>query len=223
MKKVLTIILIGLLASYAYCSEVVEEGLHCQMVVQISASPAHGYEFVQWSDLNIENPRYITIEDNVTLSALFQKKKDPEPIDTCVVTDSIPLVFLYDQLVLIHHDSLKRMGYDSISEQKVEWYRIVDKQDGISIEPKTDVKTTTGLYVNKSTLASGAYYVQIIVRERKGDCPIILRSETFYIQRTGLTDVENDTQATKFIHNGKLYIRRGAIIYDAQGRKVGGR
>lgn len=221
MKKILAIILTGLLAGYAYCGEVVEEGLHCEMIVQITATPADGYEFVQWSDLNIENPRSITIQDNVTLSAMFQKKEEPEPVDTCFVTDSIPLVYLYDQLVLIHRDSLKRLGYDTVSESSVGWYRIVDKQDGISIEPKTDVKAATGFYVNKSTLASGAYYVQILVREQKNECPIILRSETFYIQRTGWNDVEIDAQATKYIYNGSLYIRRGATIYDAQGRKVG--
>ncbi len=221
MKKILTIILTGLLAGYAYCDEVVEEGLHCEMIVQITATPADGYEFVQWSDLNIENPRSITIQDNVTLTAMFQKKEEPEPVDTCAVTDSIPLVYLYDQLVLIHRDSLKRLGYGTVPESSVGWYRIVDKQDGISIEPKTDVKVASGFYVNKSTLASGAYYVQILVHEQQNECPIILRSETFYIQRTGWNDVDADTQATKYIHNGQLFIRRGGTIYDAQGRKVG--
>lgn len=223
MKKILTIVLMGLLAGYAYCDEVVEEGLHCEMIVQITATPADGYEFVQWSDLNIENPRSITIQDNVTLTAMFQKKEEPEPVDTCEVTDSIPLVYLYDQLVLIHRDSLKRLGYGTVSESSVEWYRIVDKQDGISIEPKTDVKVASGLYVNKSTLTSGAYYVQILVSEQQNECPIILRSETFFIQHIGQDDAEDEAPATKYIDNGKLYIHRGATIYDAQGRKVGAR
>ena len=42
----------------------------------ITAEPAEGYEFVEWSDGNIANPRYITVENgkNVSITAVFCEK-----------------------------------------------------------------------------------------------------------------------------------------------------
>ena len=39
--------------------------------VRIQATPAHGYEFVQWSDGNRDNPRNITVTGNATYTASF--------------------------------------------------------------------------------------------------------------------------------------------------------
>ncbi len=42
----------------------------------ITAEPAEGYEFVEWSDGNTANPRYITVENgkNINITALFCEK-----------------------------------------------------------------------------------------------------------------------------------------------------
>ena len=42
----------------------------------ITAEPAEGYEFVEWSDGNTANPRYITVENgkNVSITAVFCEK-----------------------------------------------------------------------------------------------------------------------------------------------------
>ncbi len=39
--------------------------------VRIQATPSHGYDFVQWSDGNRNNPRNITVTDNATYTASF--------------------------------------------------------------------------------------------------------------------------------------------------------
>ena len=39
--------------------------------VQISATPAAGVTFIKWSDDNTDNPRQITVDQNITLTAIF--------------------------------------------------------------------------------------------------------------------------------------------------------
>lgn len=40
--------------------------------VQCEAIPNHGYEFVQWSDRSVENPRTVLVEEDIELTAEFQ-------------------------------------------------------------------------------------------------------------------------------------------------------
>ncbi|MCQ2360341.1 MAG: starch-binding protein [Paludibacteraceae bacterium] len=56
---------------YAYGPDFCGKG----MDVTIYAYPVEGYEFVQWSDGNTENPRTIHVAENVNLSASFAKLK----------------------------------------------------------------------------------------------------------------------------------------------------
>lgn len=42
---------------------------------QYKATPNYGYHFVQWSDGNTDNPRTITIENDITISAIFAPNK----------------------------------------------------------------------------------------------------------------------------------------------------
>lgn len=48
-----------------------DEPIDCANTATISAIPASGYSFVQWSDGNTDNPRTLTITDDITLIALF--------------------------------------------------------------------------------------------------------------------------------------------------------
>ena len=41
--------------------------------ITITATPAAGYKFVQWSDGNTENPRIVTLTEDTTITALFRK------------------------------------------------------------------------------------------------------------------------------------------------------
>ena len=42
-------------------------------VIQLSATPAECYEFVQWSDGNTDNPRTVTVTEDATYTAEFGK------------------------------------------------------------------------------------------------------------------------------------------------------
>lgn len=42
--------------------------------VTLTATPNEGYDFIEWNDGNAENPRTITVTDNISLTAKFQLK-----------------------------------------------------------------------------------------------------------------------------------------------------
>jgi len=48
-----------------------DEPIDCVNTATVSATPKSGYSFVQWSDGNTDNPRTLTITDDITLIALF--------------------------------------------------------------------------------------------------------------------------------------------------------
>ena len=58
--------------------------------VQISATPAYGYHFKQWSDGNTDNPRTIELSQDTTLEAIFAVDK----YGTC--GDNLQLTWRYD-------------------------------------------------------------------------------------------------------------------------------
>lgn len=61
-----------------------EEGKTATLV----ALPAEGYEFLQWSDGNTDNPRTITVTENLTLIATFKKKTvEPDEFTVTVVVN----------------------------------------------------------------------------------------------------------------------------------------
>ena len=45
--------------------------------IVITAIPNKGYHFVQWSDGNIENPRTIVVNEDIELTAIFEKSSTP--------------------------------------------------------------------------------------------------------------------------------------------------
>ncbi len=52
----------------------------------ISATPDSGYKFVKWSDGNTQNPRNVTVNFNMSLSATFEKVEDPIKSVTATIT-----------------------------------------------------------------------------------------------------------------------------------------
>ena len=49
--------------------------------VQISAIPNNGYHFERWSDNNTQNPRNITVNNDITLTAFFAANAEIDDID----------------------------------------------------------------------------------------------------------------------------------------------
>ena len=67
MKKIYTLLMVMLVATYVVAQTQVNYGSK----VVILATPKLGGHFVKWSDGNAENPRFITVLDNVNLVAEF--------------------------------------------------------------------------------------------------------------------------------------------------------
>ena len=58
-------------------------------IVTISATPYSGYQFVQWSDGNTDNPRNITVDIDLALTAQFST---PLPLSVCLKKNSLEIV-----------------------------------------------------------------------------------------------------------------------------------
>lgn len=180
-------------------------------MVRITATPEEGYRFVGWSDGDSSNPRLIEVTEAMRVEALF------EPI--CSANYIVPVVRLYEQILLVDKHSMDSLGYNVI-ESNVHWYRIVGDADDINDSQGNDILQATGYYINMSTVPAGQYYVQIDMG-KDGDCPDILRSSTLTIGTLGIPDTEHNTPtATKFIRDCMLYIRRGNNVYDIWGNIV---
>ncbi len=71
--------------------------------LMVYAHPASGFEFSQWSDGNKENPRFLTISGNISLTAQFEAQK-PNSINTVNSTMPIPTrKFVRNGQVFIEH------------------------------------------------------------------------------------------------------------------------
>lgn len=70
----------------------------------ITAQPAEGYEFVQWSDGNTANPYYLTVEDgkNINITALFCEKG--QAIENIQVEGDQPQKIMMDGILYIVRD-----------------------------------------------------------------------------------------------------------------------
>ena len=80
-----------------------DEPLDCSLTATISATPTSGYLFVQWSDGSTDNPRTLTITDDITLIALFST---PTGIDDAYLAegasgDNTPRKVFYNGQVYI--------------------------------------------------------------------------------------------------------------------------
>ena len=70
----------------------------------LTATAAEGYEFTQWSDGNTDNPRQITITDNLTLTAVFTSVQ-PEELEALPEDETTTFDFS-----LIRPDGSKMLG-----------------------------------------------------------------------------------------------------------------
>lgn len=187
-------------------------GLHCGDIVVITATPADGSKFVQWSDGNTDNPREIEIgeDGNIDVYAIFQ--------EDCAPKQLIKLVQLYNKLMMVDVKALQQQNYNPL-QSDIGWYRIVGEPDKISATADDEL-FATGYYIDQRNLPDGTYYAQIWLND--GDdfnCADVLRSTSFTISHTGLdTPEDNAPPIRKVIYNEHLFILLKERIYDARGQ-----
>lgn len=199
-------------------------GLHCGDVVTITATPDVGYRFVRWSDGNTDNPREIEITQAVNLYAEYA------PI---CQTATVPVLWLYDQLMMVNVDSLQRMGY-IFSEQSVSWYRIVGDTDA-DVAEQDDQLLATGYFYNLLPGQTGTFYAAVDISATPPvsppRCSDILYSVPIQRGQTGLDDMLIDGEISllpNYVRPGTPMEVRGLNakwlytmeVYDAVGRKI---
>ncbi|MDD3479054.1 MAG: leucine-rich repeat protein [Paludibacteraceae bacterium] len=80
---------------------------------QIEAIPNSGYEFVKWNDNNVNNPRILTVVDDITIQAEFQESQTA--IDYNRIIDG---VYVRDKAIIIETTEIKNSisVYNSIGQ-----------------------------------------------------------------------------------------------------------
>ena len=116
--------------------------------VQISATPAYGYHFKQWSDGNTDNPRTIELSQDTTLEAIFAVDK----YGTC--GDNLQLTWRYDtgsQTLTISGEgdltTNMRYGVEAVKEMKE-----LVIEDGVGVignEAFANIKTLNTITLGK--------------------------------------------------------------------------
>lgn len=107
MKRIISItcLLLGLWVT-AQAEPQTWENVPCGETVTISATPATGYEFLQWSDGSTENPREVTVFEAQTYTAQF-KPSTATAVDEVNEQMSTPRkVLIKDKLYILLDDKL---------------------------------------------------------------------------------------------------------------------
>lgn len=115
----------------------------------ISATPAHGYHFVAWSDGDTSNPRIITITQDTVLIALFAKNTyilTVESLDTA--TGTVVGTGTYEYLDTV-----------TIEATATEHHHFLQWNDGISENPRRYIITEDALLT--ATFAIDTHHVSV--------------------------------------------------------------
>jgi len=213
LKKLLGILFL-LIPLLTWANTEQMDGLHCGDVVTITATPDKGYRFVSWSDGNTDNPREIEITEAVELTAIYEKM---------CVSEEVPVLWLYDQLLMVNVDSLQQMGY-VFSEQSVEWYRIVGDIDAESTTTNDELLGTGYYYVVQPKDIGYLYAAVDVSQTPSGEvqlCTYTLYSRAIRVGQTDLGVIrEDDDVVQKVIIDNQLYIICGDRVYRADGSQI---
>ena len=72
-------------------------------VIELTASAIGGFSFFQWSDGNTDNPRTITVEEDLSLTAIFVQDK-PTTLDQTTSVVSVKKVMRDGHVLIIRND-----------------------------------------------------------------------------------------------------------------------
>jgi hypothetical protein len=81
-------------------------------VATLTAKAADGYHFSKWSDGNTDNPRKVTVTDNVSLTAVFEQDAPSTAIDES--TENAVNIFAYSNVIVVENADAEIYIYDSM-------------------------------------------------------------------------------------------------------------
>ena len=186
--------------------------------ITISAIPAEGFFFTNWSDGSVENPRKIVVTEDMTLTASFEKIPDYTPTNLHVdVTETgidTKVEFSWDKIDGVAAYAVQ-LGYNS------------ELSDPL---PTMENSLTLLLSViqQQYQITSGTYTIEwYVISLDSNNQPLSdwAQGESFLItipgEGTGLDEVTSDAiQGKKVLINGRVYILSGDHLYDATGKMV---
>jgi len=110
----------------------------------IQATATNGYRFVKWSDDNTQNPRTVTVTQNITLTAIFESSSGIENIK--------------DNQISIYPNPVKgQLQVTSYELQEGALYSIFNVAGQMLMQGKLSYETTV---INVETLPSGVYFIK---------------------------------------------------------------
>ena len=156
--------------------------------IQIAAMPAEGYEFVQWSDGNTDNPRSIVVTENLVLMAVFRAVQTP-PVEEKTYYTITLIANPADGGTFLGAGQYEEGTTAIIAANPADGYEFRNWNDGVTTAARS-------ILVDKD-------YILVANFHRIGE---------------GIDEVPSDqVQGTKELRNGLLIIRVGDKQYNAQG------
>ena len=129
----------------------------CGTWIELRANSVDDWHFDHWSDGNTDAVRQVEVLGDAHYVAYFAPNCGDYP--------SLPVVALYDWLIMLDMRSIKAQGY-YFDEAAVTWYRVRGVPDKLSDGASADderVGTGYSLTLNRSFIGTGDYYASVDV------------------------------------------------------------
>lgn len=145
--------------------------VECGKWMELTATPAEDYHFVEWSDGNKDSVRQIQVNEDAHYLAYFAAN--------CADYANWPVVALYDWLMMLDVRTINEMGYH-FGPENVIWYRVKGEVDDLLTDVRDDEQVGSGYYLTlaKNFGGTGDYYAVVDVSASSSGmlCDQIMRS-----------------------------------------------
>ena len=144
----------------------------CGTWIELRANPIADWHFDHWSDGNTDAVRQVEVLGNAHYVAYFAQNCGDYP--------ALPVVALYDWLILLDVRTINTMGY-YFGEEDVTWYRVRGAPDKLTDGASADderVGIGYSLTIDQSFLGTGDYYASVDVSSSPSGvlCTDLMRS-----------------------------------------------
>ena len=166
-RKGLTILFIAISASLWALD------VPCGSWIELRATGVEGWHFERWSDGDTDSVRQVEIVSDTSIVAYFAPN--------CKAYAPLPVVVMYDRLMMLHMDSIQKVGF-FFNPEDVTWYRvkgIPDKPDDDASGADEPLGNGYYLTLDHSFVGTGDYYALVDISSTPSGerCTDYLQSE----------------------------------------------
>ena len=178
-------------------------GVPCGATVRLRAISPAGWHFDHWSDGSTDSVYLVEVQSDLHLIAYFS----PSCEDF-----SLPVVALYDRLIMLDMRSIQALGYFFEPDQ-VTWYRVKGGPDS----PDEEVGTGYYLTLDQNLAGTGSYYAEVDMSiNASGLLCSTLRSSLVQFSASETTS----SPVRKILRNNQLLILRDDKTYTPTGQEI---